>query len=229
MTTDSLLTIYRLLFRHFGPRHWWPADSPMEMAIGAILTQNTAWRNVERAIGQLRQVIALTSAELLGLDAQRLEELIRPAGFFRQKARRLQQFAGHLQKYHAGRLESLLDQPLEQARLELLQLNGIGPETADAILLYAGGHPSFVIDAYTRRVLLRYGLIAADPGYEPLRRRFMELLPADPQLFNEYHALLVELCKTCCTRRSPACPACPLADHCATGRLHPEVADRRKH
>jgi len=229
MTTDRLLTIYQLLFRHFGPRHWWPAETPMEMAIGAILTQNTAWRNVERAIGQLRQEIALTGAALLDLDVQRLEELIRSAGFFRQKARRLRQFARYLQHNHAGRLETLLDQPLEQARRELLQLNGIGPETADAILLYAGGHPSFVIDAYTKRVLLRYGLIAADPGYEPLRRRFMELLPADAQLFNEYHALLVELCKACCTRRSPACPTCPLADHCATGRLHPEVADRRTH
>lgn len=221
MTTATLLNIFDLLAGHFGPRHWWPADSPMEMAIGAILTQNTAWRNVEQALDRLRAAIPLTTTALLSLSVNDLEEAIRPAGFFRQKARRLQLFAEHLQQHHSGRLEQLLAQPLAEARRELLTLNGIGPETADSILLYAGHHPSFVIDAYTRRVLLRYGLIDADPGYEPLRRRFMELLPDDPQLFNEFHALIVELCKTCCTSRRPKCPACPLVDLCATGRCHP--------
>jgi endonuclease-3 related protein len=218
-TTDDLLQLFERLLVHFGPRHWWPADTPFEMAIGAILTQNTAWTNVEKAIDNLRAANTLHPEPLNRLPRSELEELIYPAGFFRQKSERLQLFSAHLLDRHQGRLEQLLEHPLGEVRHELLSLKGIGPETADSILLYAGRHPSFVIDAYTRRLLDRLELLPGRGRYDELRSLFMERLPAEAPLFNEYHALIVALCKDLCRKRNPRCNACPLLKLCPTGQI----------
>ena len=211
--TERLLAIFRLLLEHFGPLHWWPAESPLEVVVGAVLTQNTAWRNVEYAIANLRQAVPIAPRALLDLPRAELEELIRPAGFFRQKARCLHGLLGSLVNEHDGSLESWLAGPLEEARRRLLALAGIGPETADSILLYAGNRPTFVVDAYTRRLFARLGLIQGRESYEAIRALFMTTLPADAELFNEYHALIVETCKTFC-RKTPLCPSCPLYPSC---------------
>jgi endonuclease III related protein len=188
------------------------------VVVGAILTQNTAWRNVEYAIANLQAAGALTPASLRTLERDELEILIRPAGFFRQKAERLQLFVEHLFARHGGDLAALLTGPLERVRAELLDCKGVGPETADSILLYAGNRPSFVVDAYTRRLFTRLGVLHGDEGYEKIRALFMEHLPHDTDLFNEYHALVVEECKTFCRKRAPLCPACPLLAGCPFGQ-----------
>ncbi|BCR03586.1 endonuclease III [Desulfuromonas versatilis] len=215
---DIFREVFERLAAHFGPLHWWPAETPFEVLVGAVLTQNTAWTNVEKAIANLKQAGALGPAELRGFARAQLEELIRPAGFFRQKAERLQLALEHLFEYHRGSLERLLAQPLETARRELLSLKGIGPETADSILLYAGSHPSFVVDAYTRRLFERLGVLSGAESYEAIRSRFMTRLPHDSDLFNEYHALIVEQCKTLCRKRAPRCRPCPLLEVCPFGQ-----------
>jgi endonuclease-3 related protein len=211
--TESLNDIFNCLLAHFGALHWWPAESPFEVVVGAILTQNTAWRNVEGAIAALKAEMPLTTGNLLRIERQRLEELIRPAGFFRQKAERLQLFAAHLMNHHAGDLSAMLAGPLSEVRDELLQCKGVGPETADSILLYAGGRPSFVVDAYTRRLLGRLGLLQGQESYDQVRQMFMTHLPHNSDLFNEYHALIVEQCKQYC-RTKPLCSGCPLQGFC---------------
>jgi endonuclease-3 related protein len=211
---DTLLFICNRLAEHFGPLHWWPADSPFEVVIGAFLTQNTAWRNVELAIAALKRAVPLTPQAICGLERQRLEELIRPAGFFRQKAQRLQLFSGDLLEHYQGDLDAMLAGPLPQVRRYLLEFKGVGPETADSILLYAAHRPSFVVDAYTRRLLQRYGILQGGESYEQIRTLFMENLPRQTDLFNEYHALIVEQCKIFCRKR-PLCDSCPLQPHCA--------------
>ena len=217
MNNAFLQPVFDRLVAHFGPLHWWPADSSFEVVIGAILTQNTAWSNVEKAIFNLRREEALTPEALRAATREQLEEWIRPAGFFRQKAERLQLFAEHLFAHHDGDLGRLLAAPLPEARRELLALKGVGPETADSILLYAGGLPSFVVDAYTRRLFGRLGLLDPTAPYESIRTLFMERLPADPDLFNEYHALIVEQCKQLCRKRKPLCANCPLQKSCPFG------------
>lgn len=212
--TECLNDIFNRLLTHFGPLHWWPADSPFEVVVGAILTQNTAWRNVEGAIAALKNELPLTVANLLWLDRQRLEELIRPSGFFRQKAERLQLFAAFLMNRYAGDLSAMLSGPLQQVRDELLRCKGVGPETADSILLYAGDRPSFVVDAYTRRLFGRLGLLQGKESYAQIRQMFMTHLPHNSDLFNEYHALIVEQCKQYCRTR-PLCGDCPLRGDCA--------------
>lgn len=217
-TRARLREIFDRLAGHFGPLHWWPAETPFEMTVGAILTQNTAWRNVEQAIAALKTAGALEPAALLALPREALEDIIRPAGFFRQKARRLQLFASHLIDRYGGELSRMLDGPLEEVRQTLLALEGIGPETADSILLYAGGHPSFVIDAYTRRLFTRLGVLRGEKRYDQVRALFMDHLPHETDLFNEYHALIVEECKSFCRKRTPLCSDCPLHELCPFGR-----------
>ena len=210
---SNLLDIYQRLFDHYGNRHWWPADTPFEVVIGAILTQNTNWNNVEKAMTNLRQADALSSDAVLKLEREKLEQLIRPSGFFRQKAERLQLFCHYLQEHHQGSLDHLLDQELNLVRNELLRLKGIGPETADSILLYAGQRASFVVDAYTHRLFQRLGILAGTEKYAFVRDLFMSTLPEDIQLYNEYHALIVIHCKDFC-RKKPLCHNCPCADIC---------------
>ncbi len=212
-----LMAVYRRLFERFGPQGWWPARTPFEVAVGAILTQSVAWVNVEKAIAALEAHGLLEPAALLAAPPGRLAELIRPAGYYNAKARKLKSFVEFLFARHGGSLERLFAQPLEPARRELLGVWGIGPETADSILLYAGGMPTFVVDAYTRRILSRLWPDPAAPflrDYEALRRFFLDRLEPDPALFNEYHALLVALGKGICRKGRPRCADCPLLSLC---------------
>ncbi len=208
-TKPPLDAVYRALFRHFGPQHWWPGRTPFEVCVGAILTQNTAWTNVEKAIARLRATRSLTPRALHALPAAALADLIRPAGYFNVKARRLHAFTGLLHDRHGGSLRRLFALPTPELRAALLATSGIGPETADSILLYAAGQPVFVIDAYTRRVLARHGWLDARSGYADAQALFTAQLPADLARYNEYHALIVALGKHHCRPR-PRCEACPL-------------------
>lgn len=207
--TVALQEIYDRLLAAFGPQAWWPAESPFEVMVGAILTQNTSWRNVERAIEQLRTHDCLSPQGIHSLAVDELAELIRSAGYFRVKARRLKNLVSYLFEHHAGSLESFFSVSLPRLRQELLQINGIGPETADSILLYAGHLPSFVVDNYTARVLKRHGWADPAAGYHELQSLFHAELPAEPQLFNEFHALVVQLGKEFCRPRA-RCEGCPL-------------------
>ena len=204
-----LLRLYSALHARYGPQGWWPARTPFEVAVGAVLTQHTAWTGAARAIANLRAARRLEPRRLAALPAPALGRLIRPAGTWRLKARRLLALTSFMLKRAGGRPERLRRAPLELLRGELLAVPGIGPETADAILLYAMDRPVFVADAYTRRVLSRHRIVPGDGDYETLRR-FLEMhLPGDPALFNELHALLVAVAKSHCRAR-PHCDGCPL-------------------
>ena len=205
--------IYRRLLRHQGAGGWWPAESPFEVCVGAILVQNTAWSNVEKALRSLRDAGQLSYEGLRGLSPEDLAPLIRSAGCHNVKARRLAAFVEWLSGAHGGRVESMRFVEPRVLRAQLLSVRGIGPETADSIALYAAGHPLFVIDAYTRRVFARLGFIRGDETYDTLQRFFMSALPADPVLFNDYHAQIVTLAKDVCRPR-PLCAHCPLDSLC---------------
>lgn len=200
--------IYKLLFDTYGPQNWWPGDTPLEVAIGAILTQNTAWRNVEKAINNLKRAGLLDIKKILSLSDNKLKELIRPAGFYNQKAERLKSFLTYLES-KGGCLKKITDDT-EKIRNELLKIKGIGKETADSILLYAMDRPVFVVDAYTKRVLLRHNLIDENADYDSVQSIFTRSLPRDVSLYKEYHALLVRLGKEHCKSRKPLCETCPL-------------------
>jgi endonuclease-3 related protein len=205
-----LLRLYDRLHRRFGAQGWWPGRSAFEVIVGAILTQNTAWVNVERAIGELRRAGVLAPRALARVPPGRLARLVRASRFFRVKAGRLGAFVRHLERRYAGNLRRLLGRPADELRAELLAIPGIGPETADSILLYAAGRPVFVVDAYTRRILSRHRIVPRDVDYARLQAVFMEHLPRDPALYNEYHALLVRVAKEHCRAR-PRCEGCPLS------------------
>jgi endonuclease-3 related protein len=203
------MKIYERLLRAFGPQHWWPGRTREEVIIGAILTQNTAWANVERAIERLDRAGCLTLAAIDRTSAGRLSKLVRSSGTYRVKAERLKGLAAWLRTRFDGDLDALFAAGVDRARRELLLVKGVGPETADAILLYAGELPVFVVDAYTQRIMRRHFVVPSDSSYEQTRSVFERSLPGDPQLFNEYHALLVELGKRYCRRRA-RCHGCPL-------------------
>ncbi len=209
MTSERLTQIYELLLDAFGAQGWWPGETQIEVIVGAILTQNTNWGNVEKAIGNLKRADMLTAEGLYRLEVGRLAELIRPAGYYNIKAKRLKSFLNWLFENYDGRPENLQDVDTDRLRAELLAVNGIGRETADSILLYALDKPVFVVDAYTARVVFRHGLIEAEADYEQLRDLFESSLPRDVQLFNEYHALLVRVGKEFCRPRAK-CAGCPL-------------------
>jgi len=201
--------VFERLFRALGPQYWWPADSPFEVIVGAILTQNTAWKNVKQAISRLREHHLLTHEAIVLLPLGDLAPLIRASGYYNQKARKLKDFCEHLQDHWQGNLDRFLGQPMERLRAELLSLRGIGPETADSIILYAAYQPSFVVDAYTSRIFHRHGCISEGTGYEDLRSFFMDAMEPDTPRFQEYHALLVRTGHLYC-RRKPSCDGCPL-------------------
>jgi endonuclease III related protein len=209
MISEQLTEIYQLLFDRFGPQHWWPGETQFEIITGAVLTQNTNWANVEKAITNLKSAHLLTQEKLYHLDTTQLAELIRSAGYYNIKAKRLKNFLTWLFQNYDGQLTNLEILDTDRLRAELLAVKGIGPETADSILLYAFGRLIFVVDAYTARVAVRHGLIEPDADYEQLRELFQSNLPQDVQLFNEYHALLVRLGKEFC-RPTARCHGCPL-------------------
>ena len=209
-TADRLNAIYERMLAHFGPQHWWPAETPLEVMVGAILTQNTAWKNVERAIANLKGAGVLSLAALADLPTGLLAEYIRPAGYYNLKAGRLHNLLHFITDQHGDDLQSFLGQPMPQLREQLLSVRGVGRETADSILLYAAGLPIFVVDAYTHRILVRHQVIDEDADYEAIQELFMDSLACDAQLYNEYHALLVRVGNAYCKKKNPACAACPL-------------------
>jgi endonuclease-3 related protein len=206
---QKLLKIYEKLYRAFGPQHWWPGETAFEIAVGAILTQNTNWGNVEKAIENLKRAKALSAKRIHEMTAHRLASLIKPAGYFTIKARRLRAFIDFLMNDYHRSMKKMRDEEIQTLRVKLLKIHGIGHETADSILLYALEKPVFVIDAYTRRVLSRHTIVRHDECYESIQKLFHSTLKRDAKLFNEYHALFVRLGKTYC-RKKPRCHGCPL-------------------
>jgi endonuclease-3 related protein len=209
MLSEQLKGIYDLLFKRFGPQDWWPGDTPFEVIVGAILTQNTNWANVGKAITNLKKAKALTPDKLHLLDIKKLAELIRPAGYFNIKAKRLKNFLDWFFENYSGELKNLENVPTAELRQQLLSVKGIGPETADSILLYALNRPVFVVDAYTARICSRHHLIDEGADYHQIQEMFESNLPSSIQLFNEYHALIVHLGKDFC-KPTPKCGECPL-------------------
>lgn len=203
------MQVYRRLYRHYGDLHWWPGESPLEVSVGAILTQNTAWTNVEKAIKRLKEAGSLSVRRISRLPHGHLARLIQAAGYFNVKARRLKNFISFLQDHYGGSLKRMFNQKTFRLRQELLSVNGTGPETADSILLYAGEKPIFVIDAYTKRILSRHGLMPYEQSYEEFQQLFMKHLPKNVPLYNQYHAMLVNIGKDFCRSR-PLCASCPL-------------------
>ena len=210
-TAETLQAMYERLLACFGRRGWWPAETPFEVMVGAVLTQNTNWKNVEKAIANLKREGVLAPRPLLEMPFDRLTELIRPAGYFRVKARRLTNLLRWLDREFDSDLDAMFAVPLDDLRERLLSVNGVGPETCDSILLYAGNLPTFVVDAYTCRVVVRHELLLPDEvTYDEVKTLFEEHLERDTALFNEYHALLVNVGKDFC-RPKPRCRAgCPL-------------------
>jgi endonuclease-3 related protein len=208
-TGRLLHELYQQLWKFFGPQGWWPGETPFEVAVGAILTQNTNWNNVTQAIAALKDHAVLEPQVLHDLPEAELARLIRPAGYFNIKARRLKNFLAFLGNHYHHSMETMATESLESLRPALLAVKGIGPETADSILLYALAKPTFVVDAYTFRIFSRHGLISEAWAYEELRQWFMQHLPAEVLLFQEYHALLVRLGKLWCRPR-PQCDGCPV-------------------
>jgi len=204
-----LMDIYDRLFKAYGPRHWWPGETPFEVMVGAILTQNTSWRNVEKAIQRLKEKGFLNPDGIDRLKVGPLGSLIRSSGFYRIKAKRLKTFVNFLFEEYEGDINKMQRGRVNNLRGKLLGVNGIGPETADSILLYGLQKPIFVVDAYTRRILSRHGIVSEKASYEEVQSLFMDHLPHDERLFNEYHALLVHLGKNVC-KKKPECERCPI-------------------
>lgn len=209
---------YNALFTHFGPQHWWPSRTPFEVIVGAILTQNTSWANVEKAIANLRRARLLSPAAIERVALKKLQRLVKPSGYFRQKALKLKAFCEFLRAQYRGSLKKMFATPTRVLREKLLTVFGIGPETADSILLYAGGHAVFVVDAYAKRLLARHGWADERAKYEDVRWIFERQFPGDARRFNEFHALIVNAGKHFCRRGEPLCSACPLGRYREEGR-----------
>ncbi len=212
--SKRLSEIYNILYKIYGPRNWWPADSPFEVIVGAILTQNTSWENVEKAIANLKKKRKLSPRQLYRIKISELSSLIKSCGYHNIKAKRLKSFIDYLFKNYKGSLSNFFSNSTGNIRKQLLAINGIGPETADSILLYAAGKAVFVVDAYTKRILERQGLIKPNASYEQIQRLFENNLPKRSKLFNEYHALIVEHAKWVC-KKKPICSECALRKWCS--------------
>ena len=204
-----LIDIYQRLYKAYGPRHWWPGETPFEVMVGAILTQNTSWKNVEKAIQKLKNKGLLNAGKVHQLRKSQLAPLIRSSGYYRIKADRLKAFVSFLFEEYNGDLKKMGKERMETLREKLLEVKGVGPETADSILLYGLKKPIFVVDAYTKRILSRHGIVSEQASYGEIQSLFMNHLPPDERLFNEYHALLVHLGKTLC-KKIPRCDICPI-------------------
>jgi endonuclease III related protein len=209
---------FNSLFTELGPQHWWPGETPFEVIVGTILTQNTSWKNVELALGNLRNEGLLTVVGIERVNQRHLASLLRPAGYFRQKARKLKAFVQFLRAEYAGSLRRMFATPTSELREKLLGVWGIGPETADAILLYGGQHPVFVVDAYTKRLFARHSWTGEKAKYEDVRWMVERQFPGDAKRFNELHALIVHTGKTWCRPKEPLCGECPLGRYLEEGR-----------
>jgi endonuclease-3 related protein len=209
---NRVAEIYELLLAHFGPQNWWPGDTPFEIVVGAVLTQNTNWANVSRVIEGLKKEGLLFFDGLHGLPQELLAEKIRPAGYYNLKAARLRNLLDFIAQEYEGSLDAMFAEELHSLREKILTVKGIGPETADSILLYGGNKPVFVIDAYTHRIFSRHNIIAAEEGYYEIQEYFGLNLPEDVPLFNEYHALIVRTGKEFCKKSKPLCSRCPLGE-----------------
>jgi endonuclease-3 related protein len=209
-TKELLNGFYAALFNHFGKQKWWPARTRFEVIVGAFLTQNTNWGNVERAIKNLKKASLLTPGAMYGISKDTLAQAIVPAGYFNVKAGRLKNFLEVLYGSYSGSLTKLFKIEHPELRERLLSINGIGPETADSILLYAAKKPAFVVDAYTKRIMERHGVVDKDVGYHDLQKLFTDNLESSATLFNEYHALIVMTGKEFCRTKEPLCETCPL-------------------
>lgn len=212
MTTKSkrINTFYNELYKRYGPQGWWPGDSALECILGAMLTQNTSWSNAEKAIYNLKKENLISMEKLALINVDELAGLIRPSGYYNRKALKIKYFISFVVKEYGASLERMLEEDAPELRRKLLALKGIGPETADTILLYAGRMPVFVIDAYTYRVLSRHSLVPEETTYGEMQELFMDSLSEDAVIFNEYHALLVRVGKEYCKKRTPLCEGCPL-------------------
>lgn len=217
--TNPLRQVYERLLAAFGPQHWWASESPLEVLVGAVLVQNTSWKNVQRAILNLRDDRLMDVHALERLPVEELAEVIRPSGYFRVKARRLHNLLAFVVHEYDGSLDAMFGTDVATLREQLLAVHGIGPETADAILLYAGNLPTFVVDTYTHRVLARHGWIGYEADYHEIKDYFESSLPADAPLYNEFHALFVRLGKVYCRKSNPKCDECPLADMLPDGGI----------
>ena len=206
----KLNLIYQKLYKSFGPQHWWPGKTPLEVIVGAILTQNTNWQNVERAIVNIKKAKALDARKLYRMPQKKLAKLLRPAGYFNIKAKRLKNFLKFYLDSYSANVRKMRAANTDVLRGQLLSVNGIGEETADSILLYALNKPVFVVDAYTKRFSSRHGLTPEDSDYQAVQRFFTQNLESSVQLFNEYHALIVRLAKEYCLKSKPKCAVCPL-------------------
>lgn len=206
----EIFRIYNKLYKFYGPQKWWPADTPFEVALGAILTQNTSWLNVERAISNLKAADCLSFEKLSKIKHTKLASLIRPAGYYNIKAERIKNFLIFIKKNYHGRLVEMRGKDTPSLRKELLEVNGIGQETADSILLYALEKPVFVIDAYTKRIFSRHGYLSESVDYLEAQRFFMDYLVPEVKIFNEFHALIVRCAKDFCKKKKQNCQECPL-------------------
>lgn len=220
--SSDIRRIYQALFDRFGTQNWWPGDTAFEVIVGAVLTQNTNWKNVEKAIINLKREGLLSVDRLHKVSLERLAQVIKPAGYFNIKAKRLKNVVAFIVERHGGSLDAVDQQSLDDLRRELLSINGVGPETADSILLYAFDRPAFVVDAYTKRFLTRHNIVPGEADYHEVQKIFLDALDPDVGLFNEYHALIVRLAKDFC-KTVPQCADCPLqkmrynlSDRCAS-------------
>lgn len=205
----SLNTVFEKMLEHYGPQDWWPGESPLEIMIGAVLTQNTSWKNVEKAIANLKDADLVHLSRLHTTRVEELAEIIRPSGYYRLKAKRLHNLISHVMSKYDGDLEWMFSHDVSTLREELLAINGIGPETADSILLYAGNLKTFVVDAYTARILKRHGWIEWEADYHQIQEHFVSEVPAEVEHYNEFHALIVRTGNEFC-RKTPKCQGCPL-------------------
>lgn len=212
MRDEKIIRIYKKLYNFFGKQYWWPAKTKLEVIVGAMLTQNTAWPNVRKAIGNLKTHRLLSLEKLDRIKIDRLASLIKPAGYFNLKARRLKNLLGFIEEHYRGNLRNMQRIDTHRLRDQLLNVNGVGPETADSILLYAFEKPIFVVDAYTKRIFSRLKMIPSDSSYDEIQKLFMENLVLKECLFNEYHALIVKLGKDYCKKNKPKCDECPIKD-----------------
>jgi endonuclease-3 related protein len=220
---DILLKIYHSLYHHFGPLDWWPGDTPFEIMVGAILTQNTSWSNAEKAVNNLKKENLLEPRKLYRINQEELAQLVKPSGYYNIKAKRLKNFVNLFVNDFEGSTPKMFSADGGELRRKLLMVNGIGPETADSILLYAGKKAFFVVDAYTKRIFSRHKLISKDSTYYQIQEFFNQNLDRDVELFNEFHAQIVMLGKTICTSKNPNCTKCPIAFLTSVERLADSV------